>query len=130
PQQPQHVSAYTTFSADGRFAYVGWSARAHPVWTSGIVVVRLDDGAVVERLDLPTKPDGSGDSRTYVDAPRVVGQAGDRVVIDRGGYSWSPVNSMNPTMNIASDVYTATLSYGSLGAPVELQQGTGCGEDV
>ena len=126
--QTGHVSAATTFSADGRYAYVGWSARAHPIWTSGIVVVDLDAGAIVQRLDLPEKADGSGDSRTYVDAPRVVGTAGGRVVIDRNGYTFAAAGANS--YHTSSDVYLAALSGGSLGDPVALALGTGCGNDV
>jgi hypothetical protein len=128
PQQPGHVSAFTTFSADGRFAFVGWSARAHPVWKSGIVVVGLDDGSVVQRLDLPTQSDGSGDSRTYVDAPHVIGQGGGRVVIERSGYDWSPVSAAEPTVTPWTRAFSANITDGTLGAPVELAQGTFCGQ--
>ena len=130
PEQTSHVSAFATFSADGRYGYVGWSARAHPDWTSGIVVVNLDTGAVVQRLALPVKSDGPGDSRTYVDAPRVVGVAGDRAVIDRNSYTFAPATATNPTYHFTSDVYLATVTGGSLGDAVVLALGTGCGNDV
>jgi hypothetical protein len=128
--QTGHVSAYTTFSADGRFAYVGWSARAHPSWTSGLTIVELASGSVVQRLALPDKADGSGDSRTYVDAPRVVGTAGDRVVIDRNGYTFAPASASNPNYHVSSDAFIAALSGGSLGEPTALALGTGCGNDL
>ena len=129
--QTGHVSARPTFSADGRYAYVGWSARAHPIWISGLVVVDLDSGAVVQRLALPDRDDGTGESRTYVDAPRIVGQAGDRVVIDRSSYTYMPATSTQPTYDISSDVFTATVSGATLGEPAALAPfGTGCGNDV
>ncbi|HEX8025079.1 MAG TPA: hypothetical protein VF484_02635, partial [Candidatus Limnocylindrales bacterium] len=48
PFEPDHVTVATTFSPDGQYAFVGWSRRAHPDWVSGIVVVRLRDGAIVD----------------------------------------------------------------------------------
>lgn len=128
--QTSHVSARTTFSADGRYAYVGWSARAHPVWTSGLVVVDLDSGAVVQRLALPDADDGTGTSRTYVDAPRIVGRAGDRVVIDRNWYTFSPASASQPNYTFASGVFTATVNGATLGDPAALALGSGCGDDV
>jgi hypothetical protein len=129
-ENPGHVSAFATFSADGRSAFVGWSARNHPSWISGIVVVDLDSGSVVQRLDLPAVSDGPADSRTYVDAPRVVGMAGSRAVIDRNSYSWSPPASSSPSYHFGSDVFTADAGGGSLGTPVALALGSGCGDDV
>lgn len=129
--QTGHVSAYTTFSADGRYAYVGWSARVHPSWTSGIEVVDLDTGSIVQRLTLPEKADGSGDSRTYVDAPRAVGTAGGRiVVIDRPTYSYAPATSSNPSYHASSDVFTAGVTGPPLADPLPLPLGTPCGNDV
>ena len=52
------------FSDGGRYGFVGWSVRAHPVWKSGIIVVDLADGSVVSRLDLPGRATGEGTRRT------------------------------------------------------------------
>jgi hypothetical protein len=130
PQQPGHVSAAITFSADGRYAYVGWAAREHPVWKSGIVVVALDDGSIVQRLDLPSRDDGTGDTGVYVDAPRVAGQAGAQVVINRSFYTWSPVLAVDASYTPGADVYTAAGSTGSLAKPVELEAAGSCGDQI
>ncbi|HKB27894.1 MAG TPA: hypothetical protein VKC59_02630 [Candidatus Limnocylindrales bacterium] len=127
--QTGHVSAAATFSADGRYAYLGWSARAHPSWTSGVTIVELDTGSITQRVTLPEKSDGSGDSRTYVDAPRVVGTAGGRVVIDRNGYTYAAASAAS-SYHTSSDLFLATVSGGTLGDPVALALGTGCGNDV
>ena len=41
PDHPAHVLTAMRFSAGGRYGFVGWSARAHPVWRSGLLVVDL-----------------------------------------------------------------------------------------
>jgi hypothetical protein len=116
-----NVSASVTLSPDGTFGYVGWSARAHPSWTSGIVVVRLDTEAIVQRLQLPTVSDGSGANRTYVDAPHVVGRAGAQALIDRNRYDYSPIGVENPVFDESSDLFVAqTLPSGSFQAPALL----------
>jgi len=129
-EQPGHAAAGTSFSADGRFAYIGWSTRAHPVWKSGLVVVDLATGSVAQRLGLPDRSDGEGDSRTFADAPRVIGQAGDHVVVSRGGYSWAPAASTNASYLPFADVFTAASSGGTLSGLQPLALGTGCGDDV
>ena len=93
-------------------------------------VVDLDSGVVTDRLELPDTSDGTGDSRTYVDAPRVVGAAGDQAIVDRPSYSWSPAAATNPTYRFASSVFTTAVAGGALGVPIELALGTGCGDDV
>lgn len=131
PEQPGHVAAWSSFSADGRYAYIGWSARAHPSWTSGLVVVALDDGRIVQRLDLPPTTDGTLDLGWFVDAPRVVGQAGDRVVINRPKYSWGPVTSVSAAYTPGSDAFAATVNAGgNLATPTPLAGAASCGDDV
>jgi len=131
PEQPGHVSTVVSFSADGRYAYVGWSARAHPSWRSGIVVVALDDGTIVQRLDLPATSDGTLDLGVFVDAPRVVGQAGNRAIIDRPKYSWGPVTAANAAYTPGRDVLSATVDAGgALGEASPLAGAATCGDDV
>ena len=131
PEMPGHVSAWTTFSVDGRYAYVGWSARAHPVWHTGLVVVDLRDGSVIQRIALPDRSTGVGDSRTFADAPRVFASAATgRVVIVQPWYSWSPVASPNPTHHFDADVLAATATAGVLSPPRAMPAGTGCGDSV
>jgi hypothetical protein len=132
PQQPGHVSTWASVSADGRFAYIGWAARAHPVWKSGIVVVSLDDGTVLQRLDLPDKTDGTMDLGVYVDAPRVAGQSGSGgLVIARSGYRWGPVLSSNASYLPGADVFMSSVDGdGRLGQPAPVDAATDCGDEV
>jgi len=133
PFEPDHVTTATTFSADGRYAFVGWSKRDHPSWTSGIVVVDLRDGTVVDHLLLPKRSDGTGDGRTEVYAPRVVGTAGAGVVMARRAVSWSPANATDFSVTNDVDVFLTSFGAdnGNLGDPaVSIQGGTGCGDDV
>jgi hypothetical protein len=120
PATAGNLSAFVTFSPDRAYGYVGWSARVHPAWTSGIVVIQLSTGAVVQRLDLPSVSDGSGTGRTYIDAPRVIGRAGDRAVIDRGGYHYSPTSSDSVFDQFADEFTAAAAAGGSLAAPAKL----------
>ena len=50
PDKPAHVLTNIGYTPDGRYGFVGWSVRAHPVWHSGIVVVDMRDGSIVSRL--------------------------------------------------------------------------------
>jgi hypothetical protein len=116
-----NVSAFVTFNPEGSLAYVGWSARTHPSWTSGIVIVGLETGEVIQRLELPSTSDGTGTTRTYVDAPHVVGRAGTRALIDRNQYDYSPTGVPDPVFSESSNLFTAeTMSSGSLKAPAML----------
>ncbi|MEZ0240661.1 MAG: YncE family protein [Chloroflexota bacterium] len=128
-EQPQNAIGAVSYSADGRYAFLGWSARNHPVFKTGIVIVDLEAGAVVGSLALPDRSDGEGDARLFADAPRVVGAVGNgRLAISSRWYSWSPVTSSNPTYRFSSDTYTASFDSGQL-ADVQLLPGAeGCGE--
>jgi hypothetical protein len=133
PFEPDHVTAATTFSPDGRYAFVGWSKRNHPSWTSGIVVVDLRDGAIVDHVLLPQRSDGTGDGRTEVYAPRVVGTAGAGVIIARRAVSWSPATATDFSVSNDVDVFVTSFGAdnGNLGDPaVSIEGGTGCGDDV
>ncbi|HEV2006097.1 MAG TPA: hypothetical protein VGQ85_05725, partial [Candidatus Limnocylindrales bacterium] len=131
PEMPGHVSAWTTFSVDGRYAYVGWSARAHPVWRTGLVVVDLGDGSVIQRIALPDRSTGVGESRTFADAPRLFASvATGRVVIVQPWYSWTPVASSNPSHHFDADVLVAAATAGVLSQPRAVPAGTGCGDAV
>ena len=131
PADGQPAAARVTFGSDPRYAYVGWTAREHPVWKAGIIVVDVETGAIVQHLALPDRGDGEGDSRTAAVAPGVVGQAGDgRLLVVAPWYRWSPAMSQNPTMHSGSDVFAATVDGGTLGAPAPFEPGAQCGEQV
>jgi hypothetical protein len=128
-EQPQNAIGAISYSADGRYAFVGWSARNHPVWKSGFFVIDLDGGVVASSFALPDMTDGEGETRQAADAPRVIGAGGDgRLVISSRWYSLSPVSSSNPTYRFSSDTYTASFDAGQL-ADLQLLSGSdSCGE--
>src|SRR6185369_5268550 len=113
--QPVNAIGAISYSADGRYAFVGWSARNHPVWKSGFFVIDLELGAVAGSFALPDMTDGEGETRQAADAPRVIGAVGDgRLAISSRWYSLSPVSSSNPTYRFSSDTYTASFDAGQL----------------
>ena len=130
-ERPAHVLTRITYSADGRYGFVGWSERAHPVWHNGIVVVDMGSGSVVSRLALPDATDGEGDTRRVVDAPSVAGSiGGGAVLIARGWYAWSPPASQNATYTSENDIYRASFADGSLVDPKPVPTGSDCGNVV
>lgn len=131
PERPPHVLTALAFSADGRFGLVGWSLRAHPVWRSGVIVVDLADGTIIDRFALPDAGTGEGDARRVTDAPHVVGStASGGLVIARQWFTWSPVTSQNASYRFDNDVYAASFVDGRLSDLVPVAGGAGCGETV
>src|SRR4029079_1985557 len=63
PERPAHVVVGIGFSDHGRYGVVCWSLRARPVWRSGILVVDLASGLIVDRLELPDASDGQENTR-------------------------------------------------------------------
>ena len=123
PEQPPHVIGAVSYSADGRYAFLGWSARVHPVWQSGFVVIDLEAGSVAGTLSLPDMTDGDGDASEVADAPRMIGAVnGGRLAISSRWYSWSPATSSSPTYRFGSDTYTASFDAGQL-ADLQLLSG-------
>ena len=128
---PAHVLTRVGYSTDGRYGFVGWSLRAHPVWRGGIVVVDLGDGSIVSRLSLPNATDGAGDARRVVMAPGVVGSISpSSVAIARDWYEFSPATSQSPSYRFGNDVFSAKLGDGTFSnlAPVSLA--SDCGATV
>jgi hypothetical protein len=131
PEQPPHVLTALAFSADGKYGFVGWSVRAHPVWKSGMLVVELDHGAIVSRLVLPDQGTGEGDARRVVDAPAVVGDAPFlRVAIARSSFGWHPVTSSNAIYDFESALFDASFKGGDLTGAAPVVGGDNCGEVV
>ena len=126
-ERPAHVLASVRFSDDGRWGYVGWSFRAHPVWHSGVAVVDLSSGAIVGSLDLPDATDGEGDTRRVTDAPRVVGAIrSGAVLVARAWYAWTPPASQAPSYTFENDVFTASFDGGRLGDPKLVPTASDC----
>jgi hypothetical protein len=130
PERPPHVLTALSFSADGRYGFVGWSMRAHPVWKSGIVVVDLADGSVVDRLALADADTGTGDTRRVIDAPHVVGAASAGLLIARSWFTWAPVTSSNASYRFDNEVFTAGFADGTFAVPAPVPNAAGCGENV
>ncbi len=131
PEQPSHVLTDIGYSSDGRYGFVGWSVRAHPVWHSGIVVVDLQDGSIVSRLAVPNATDGQGNSRRVVQAPRVVGSIGSAgFLLARGWYEWTPPASQQATYRFENEVFTATFKSGSFADLAPVANAADCGSTV
>lgn len=127
---PPHVVTVAAFSADGRFGLVGWSLRDHPAWQSGILLVDLVDGAVLDRLVLPDVTTGDGSARRVVQAPRIVGEAGSgRIVMARTVETWSSPDPQTASVVVHVDVFTVHLDgrWANL-APVP--DASDCGDTV
>ena len=131
PDKPAHVLTNIGYSPDGRYGFVGWSVRAHPVWQSGIVVVDMRDGSVVSRLALPDASDGEGDARRVVTAPGVVGSIGSSsVAVARSWYEWTPAASLEPSYTFENDVFTAKLGDGTFSDLAPVRLASDCGATV
>lgn len=131
PEQSQHVALHVSYSADPRLAFVGWSLHAHPIWKSGVVVVDVSSGAVVQRIDLPDRLDGTETTRIGVDAPRIIGSIGEgRLAVTRPWYSWSPPTGSNPSFRTAADIYGAAFDGDRLSSLEALPAASGCADAV
>ena len=130
-ERPPHVTFDLRFSEGGRFGYIGWSVRKHPVWQSGITVVDLADGREVSRLDLPDLTTGEGDTRRVALGPRLLSPNVDgSVVIAREWYSWAPPESQGLNYRQETDVFRANLVGGLLSNAEPFDAAAGCGERV
>ena len=128
PERPPHIGFTTSFSAGGRYGFIGWSERAHPVWRSGVIVVDLADDRVVSRLELPEADTGEDDTRRVVLGPLIM-DTGGRVAIAREAYSWSPPESAGENFRSENAAYRADLDGAALVnlASVDV---LGCGDRV
>ncbi|HUQ44914.1 MAG TPA: hypothetical protein VM451_10980 [Candidatus Limnocylindria bacterium] len=126
-----HVETAMSSSDDGRYGFLGWSARAHPVWKSGIVVVDLADGTVVSRLSLPDVGTGEGSRRTIAFAPRILGSSGaGEVLVGRDLQDWSGPDLPTASVAFDNDVYRADLADGRLANPTLVPNTFDCGDGL
>lgn len=131
PERPPHVVTAMSWSADGRFGFVGWSLRDHPAWRSGIITVDARDGSIVGRLALPDGETGSADARRVVSAPRVVGTTDDgKVLVARAWYAWAPARSEAATYTSGSDVFSVDFEDGAWADVAPEWLADDCGERV
>lgn len=130
-EQSQHVTLRVSYGGDPTIAFVGWSLHAHPVWKSGVVVVNVSDGNVIERIDLPDQTDGVDLVRVGGDAPRVVGALGPgHLAIARPWYQWSPPTAPNPSFRTGADAFDATMDGQSVSTFVALAAASDCADAV
>jgi hypothetical protein len=131
PDNPSNVLVKMSYSDDGRYGFVGWSVRAHPVWHSGVVVVDLLDGSVASRLDLPDATTGADTARRLVDAPRVVGVAGSgELLLARSWYESTPSIQFGARYRFDNDVYRVAFAAGNWSDLTALPAAANCGDDV
>lgn len=131
PDRPAHVLTAMRFSAGGRYGFVGWSARAQPVWHSGLLVVDLQSGAVVSELDLPDASAGDGEARQVVTAPVVVGSiAADGLLVGRSWYRWSPASSESATYTFSVDAFRVGFAGGELSGVDPIPAASGCAAQI
>lgn len=131
PDQPANVLTETAFSNDGRFGFVGWSARAHPVWHSGVLAVDLAAGSVLGRLALPDVTDGVDPARRVVAAPKVIGDAGaGGLLIAEPWYEFTPATAPEPTYTFDNVLFKAAFANGTWSTSTPIPSVAGCGADV
>jgi hypothetical protein len=126
---PALVDVRITGSADGRYAFVGWTERHGAAgWTAGVDVVDLASGKVVGSTPLPiAEPAGAGGRASIRIAPQVtMAPSGDAVLVASLWY----VNDPSPIPPSGSDHWTATFDGGALAdlTPAGSTTGQSCGE--
>lgn len=122
--QSQNVDVAVSYSPDGRLGYVGWSVRQPPLWKSGIVVVDLTTGDVLERDGLPDLTTGPEDAPLAVLAPRVaVGPDGKDALVSRQNYS---VARLSLTYHSGADHFIVPAGGRSATVPVPFATDRSC----
>ena len=127
--QPQLVDVAVSGSPDGRYAFVGWSAR-HGAngWTAGVDIVDLGSGAVVGSIPLAVgQPSGAANRTAIRVAPKVsLSPSSDEALVSSFWY----VDSPSATPPSGTDHWISTFSAGKLGAlsAAGSTAGEACGE--
>ena len=127
--QPQLVDVAVSGSPDGRYAFVGWSAR-HGAngWTAGVDIVDLGSGAAVGSIPLAVgQPSGAANRTAIRVAPKVsLSPSSDEALVSSFWY----VDSPSATPPSGTDHWISTFSAGKLGAlsAVGSTAGEACGE--
>ena len=124
--QPPHVDVAVSFSPDGRLGYVGWSLRKPPVWKSGLVVVDLVAGKLLERLDLPDVSTGPNNAPVNVLGARMAfSPDGGRALVTRARY-W--IDRTSNEYHGATDAFQAAPDGSSLDRSPVVRPGSQCGD--
>ena len=113
--EPDHAALTASLGPDGATMEVGWAIEAPPTWRSGIDVVNLATGRVVQTVTLPSVPDQAGSVSAGASPPNLIfAPAGNLAMIERFGWSGGSGAS------VGSWHATATFSSGRLGAPIQV----------
>ena len=113
--QPELVDVRASASADGRSAFVGWSARKGAAgWTAGIDVIDIATAKVVSSTPLAVaEPTGARAGPTTRIAPVVAsGPSGDRVLVSDAWYVEEP----SPTPPSGTDHWIASFDGRTIGS--------------
>jgi hypothetical protein len=116
-------------SADGRYAFVGWTARQGAAgWTAGIDVVDVTAGSVIGSLPLPlAEPTAGAGAIVTRAAPRVdVAPSGRTILLS----SFWFVEDSSPFPPSGTDHWSAPLDGGTIGSlkPAAATAEQSCGE--
>jgi hypothetical protein len=126
---PQLVDARATGSADGRYAFVGWTERHGATgWAAGVDVVDLASVKVVGSTPIPiAEPAGAGGRASIRVAPQVtIAPSGDAVLV--ASFWYVPDPSATPPSG--SDHWIGSFDGRAIGAltPAGSVDGQACGE--
>jgi hypothetical protein len=102
-------------SADGRYAFVGWTARQGAAgWVAGIDVVDVTAGSVIGSLPLPlAEPTAGAGGIVTRTAPRVdVAPSGRTILVSSFWY----VEDSSPVPPSGTDHWTASFDGGTIGS--------------
>jgi hypothetical protein len=132
PTNPQdqslHVDTLVSYTSDGRFGFVGWSAREPPVWHAGIVVVEMASGNVLQRVALPDLSTGEDASPVSAAAPRLaVAPSGRRALISR---PWFRIDGTTQAYHAGTDQFLADRPGALLAELAPFDGAQGCGDGV
>ena len=113
-----HAVVTASLGPDATTLEVGWAIEAPPLWRSGIDVVDLATGHVVQTVTLPNASDHAGTVAAGVSPPSITFAPDGRLaMIERFG--WPGVGGADQSSWHA----TATFSAGRLGPPVPVASG-------
>ena len=126
---PQLVDVHVSGSADGHYAFVGWSERHGATgWATGVDVVDLASGSIVGSTPVPVaEPAGAGGRATIRVAPEVtMAPSGDAILVASRWYVDDP-SALPPS---GSDHWMGTFDGLAIGhlTPAGSLAGEACGE--
>ncbi|HEY7813916.1 MAG TPA: hypothetical protein VIC62_11800, partial [Nakamurella sp.] len=110
--EASHAAITASLSPDGSKLYLGWAVERPPAWQSGIDVVDLAAGRVIQTIGLPDVPDAVAGQAQAVDAATVT-VAADGAAVLIGRVVWYPGGGAPGSWHA-----TASLRAGRLGQPV------------